>query len=345
MINPETKQEDLEGGKEVPPNEVLQQEQPVVDREGFEQRKAESEAQDRKELEVLLEKIRQQEGQQVFEQNSLDQRQEKIKQYQEKYLPEYLRKSNSVISRTLKRILIGSWGECEKSGIENIPEKGPFVVIGNHFGGGDAEAIMDTFQGSNLHFGIAKRMWWDASPINKWVLKKLGMILVEESLANLSEDEKEEALKRQGGHGKRVFRQIIDREKEGGTATNTEFVRQSVALLSRGETLSLYPEGVWLNPEGAGKLARERKEMKQGYGGLELVARQYKKLTGEDLPIVPTAYIEDAKSKQRKLIIGKPLKLSQNDSDFNDTDWVMAHVAEMLPEEQRGYYKDAVEKI
>jgi 1-acyl-sn-glycerol-3-phosphate acyltransferase len=123
---------------------------------------------------------------------------------------------------------------------------------------------------------------------------------------------------------------------------NTEFVRQAVALLLRGDAVGVYPEGLWLNPEGLGKASRERKKMKQGYRGIELVASQYKKLTGEDLPIIPTAYIEDAKSKTRKLIVGEPLNFDENNTDLNGTDWAMAHVAKMLPEEQRGYYKDKI---
>ena len=43
-------------------------------------------------------------------------------------------------------------------------------------------------------------------------------------------------------------------------------------------------------------------------------------------------------------MVGKPLLLNDNNSDANDTDWCMTHVAGMLPEEQRGYYKEMVEK-
>jgi 1-acyl-sn-glycerol-3-phosphate acyltransferase len=267
-------------------------------------------------------------------------REQKIKEYQKKYLPDHLRGKKGFVARALTGIWTGLSGKFEKEGNENIPEKGPYIVVGNHFGGGDAEVILRTFQNTDLHFAIAKEIWWNTPA--KWLLKKFGMIPIEESLSNLTEPEKEEALKRQGGHGKDVFRKIIDREKAGGVSMNTEFVRQAVALLSRGDAVGIYPEGLWLNPEGAGKLAREHKEMKQGYRGFELVARQYQELTGEELPIIPTAYIEDAKTKQRKLIIGEPLRLSENDTDLNGTDWCMKHVAEMLPEEQRGYYKDIV---
>jgi len=255
-------------------------------------------------------------------------------------LPDYLRREKGAVSKAITDLYTMTGGKFEKEGEENIPESGPFIVICNHFGGGDVQALFKTFKSVDLHFAVAKEMWWNSSTIARWFLKKLRIIPVEESLSNISEKEKEEALNRQGGHGKAVFRRIIDREKQGKAATNIEFVRQAVAVLSRGEAMGIFPEGLWLNP----KNGREKKEMKQGYRGVELIAEQYKKLTDEELPIVPTAFIEDDKTGERKIIIGKPLKLSGNDCNLNGTDWCMEHVAEMLPEQQRGYYKNKVEK-
>ena len=295
-------------------------------------------------VEQEIEKLKQEIQDKTIEQpkaaesESLEYRTKRIKEYQEKYMPDYLRGKKGLVAKAITGLWTRMSGKLENQGNENIPENGPFIVIGNHFGGGDAEALLQTFKGVDLHFGVAKEMWWNTPA--KWLLKKFGMIPVEESLSNISEQEKEEALQRQGGNGKKVFRKIIDREKTGGVPMNTEFVRQAVAVLSRGDVLGVYPEGLWLNPQGAGKLSREKKEMKQGYRGIELVASQYQKLTGEELSIIPTAYIEDAKTKKRKLIVGQPLKLSENDTDLNGTDWCMRHVAEMLPEEQRGYYKE-----
>ena len=189
-----------------------------------------------------------------------------------------------------------------------------------------------------MHIGIGKKIWWDRSPLLRWGFKKLGMIPVEESLSNIPEEEAEEALTRQDKYGKKVFREIIDKEKDGKVATNVDFVHSAVATLSRGDALVVLPEGLWLNPQNTAA-PREKAEMKQGYRGIELVASQYKKLTGEELPIIPTAFIEDRKTGKKRLKIGKPLRLSENTEDSNGTDWCMKHVAEMLPEEQRGYYK------
>ncbi len=118
-----------------------------------------------------------------------------------------------------------------------------------------------------------------------------------------------------------------------------------MAAASCGDALGIFPEGLWLNPEGLKKSSREKAEMKQGYRGVELVVSQYKKLMGEDLPIVPTAFIEDKTTGKKQLMIDKQLSLGKNDTKLDDTDWCMAYVANMLPEEQRGYYREMVKEI
>lgn len=346
------KKREIETSAELAPTKTEQKPEPVLEiNESKIETKPPQEIEKPEDTEKQLEKLRGEiekvikvEGPIKIEEENPEIRKARIEQYQDRYLPDYLRGKKGFVARTLTRLWTGISGKCEKEGTEKIPERGPYIVVGNHFGGGDAEAVLDTFKDTNLHFAIAKEMWWNSNPIQRWLLKKFGMIPIEESLSNLSEQEKEEALKRQGGNGKKVFRKIIDREKMGGVPANVEFVRQAVALLSRGDSVGVYPEGLWLRPEGIGKLSREHKEMKQGYRGIELIANQYRKLTGKELLIIPTAYIEDAKTKTRKLIVGQQLKLSENDTDLNGTDWAMTRVAEMLPEEQRGYYKSLLTK-
>lgn len=269
----------------------------------------------------------------------------RVVKYQERYLPDYLKEKPGVISKAIGFVLrtletIKTKPEIE--GKENIPE-GECLVVCNHFGGGgmgmgDTESIMSTFKEKNIHVGIGKNIWWDKSPLLRWVFKKMGGIPIDESLANLTEEQKQEVLERQTEKAKKkIYGGIIEREKKGRPATNIDFVRQSVAALSRGDAVSVYPEGLWLNPEGP---FREKQELKQGYRGIELVAREYKKVTGKELKIVPTTFIEDRKTGNRKFVIGEPLELEDNNTELNDTDWVMTHVAKMLPQEQRGYYKD-----
>jgi 1-acyl-sn-glycerol-3-phosphate acyltransferase len=229
----------------------------------------------------------------------------------------------------------------EQEGRENIPESGPFLIVSNHFGGNDAECIMKTFSDKKLHVAVAKNIHWNN--FYGFALKALGMIPVNESLSNLSKEEKEEAVNNQAGAGKKAYRKIVDDENKNGPAKNTEFVQSAVAVLSKGEAVSVFPEGLWLNPDN--KLnPREKPEMKKAYRGIELVIRQYKKLTGKDLPVLPVAFIEDRKTGAKKVKIGEALKAGENETELSDTDWFMAHVAKMLPEEQRGYYGESAKE-
>ena len=76
-----------------------------------------------------------------------------------------------------------------------------------------------------------------------------------------------------------------------------------------------------------------------------MIAAQYKTLTGRDLKVAPTAFVENRTTKKQKLVIGESLLMEENSTELSGTDWVMTHIATMLPEEQRGYYKDKVKNI
>lgn len=306
--------------------------------------KPEEVAEEIKKLEEEVAKIIDQ-GDVVETEDDKEQRAQKIKEYQDKYIPDYLRSKKQTLFSKIACYFQSGRGKLEREGQENMPEKGPYLVICNHWGGQDAESLIRTFKKDNLHMAAAKEVWWNRGAFFRWIFKKMGTIPVEESLSNLTEEEKEAALLRQDDYTQKCFRKIIDKEKSGSRSSNIEFVRQSVAVLSRGDAVGIFPEGLWLNPHGSAMNPREKEELKQGYGGMELLARQYQKLTGEELPIVPTAFIKDPETKKRKVIIGKPLLLSENNTELSDTDWCMAHVAKMLPEHQRGYYTDMAEEI
>ncbi|OGZ68970.1 MAG: hypothetical protein A3D44_00185 [Candidatus Staskawiczbacteria bacterium RIFCSPHIGHO2_02_FULL_42_22] len=273
-----------------------------------------------------------------------DLRQEKIKKYQERYFPKHLRGKKDIISKALIG-LVSMFGRVETEGRENIPKKGPYFVVCNHPGGGEPEALMGTFK--NLHIAIGKKIWWDRSPWLQWFFKKIGGIPIEESLSNLSLKDKKEAMGLQKDkYAQAVFEEIIRMEEQGKLPINTEFVRAAVALLLKGDSVCVFPEGLWLNPEGSALAPREKQELKKAYSAMmELIVRQYKKLTGEELPIMPVAFIEDRTSGKKKLSIGEPLSLDENNTELSGIDYVMAHVAERLPEKQRGYYKDKIQSI
>lgn len=262
---------------------------------------------------------------------------QKILDYQNRYLPDYLKREKSLPAS----ILLDIWTagvKFEVVGKENIPESGPFVAVCNHFGNGDVQALLKTFKDFNPHPVVGKSIWWKTSFFSRNILKALKAIPVQESLANLSREEKDAAKDRQGTVGKRAFQEIINQEERGGLSVDTDFVRQSVAVLSRGEVLCLFPEGLWLEPQS---LIQEKPEMKQAYRGLELIASQYEKLTGKQLPILPTSFFEEVEG-ERVLKVGEVITLDKNNSELSGTDWLMTRIAQMLPEKNRGYYKDLI---
>ena len=76
----------------------------------------------------------------------------------------------------------------------------------------------------------------------------------------------------------------------------------------------------------------------QGYGGFDLIARQYKKRNGEHIPILPIGF---SKSNNKiKVKIGNPSTVEDNETESSNTDWFMNKIAELLPEDQRGYYRN-----
>lgn len=262
-------------------------------------------------------------------------RTERIVAYQEKHIPAALRsqkKVNAVIAAGLEHFYAR---KANIEGVENLPEAGPFLVIANHFNLDETPLLLATLKNYDAHVVGAKTIF--SNPVSKIGLAAIRGITVPESLAHLSETEKAELLARiPNRYIRNRYEEVIDREAAGEVDQSglIEFIRSSVALLSRGDVLVIYPEGLWLYDGEDG--ASRSHSLYKGLDGFNIIAEQYKKLTGEELPIIPVAISETDKTKQMQ--IGSPLKLSENDSGTSDTDWCMHHIAAMLPKENRGYY-------
>lgn len=261
----------------------------------------------------------------------------KIAALQEKHIPPYLKKAlihGSLLNKALD-ILIGNL--IETKGAEYLPEQGPFLVVSNHFGS-DSQYLLALLKDYDTHVTASEAIHWHHSPLFTWFLKQMRALPVPESLAHLSDEQKQQLLSRiDDPVRKSSYEQIIAREAaddKNQLSERMRFIRSTVALLTRGDVVILYPEGLWLYEGGA---AHPRAQtMYQGYPGMEVIARQYQALTGQELPIVPVA--QYTQNTVRKMTIQKPLFLSQNTSGLSDTDWCLAHIANKLPAEQRGYY-------
>jgi 1-acyl-sn-glycerol-3-phosphate acyltransferase len=268
--------------------------------------------------------------------NDNSERAEKIAAYQEKHIPPALRsqkKVNAVIAAGLEYMYAR---EATIEGVENLPEDGPFIVVANHFNLKETEILLATLKDYDAHVVAAKKVHGE-HPVRKIGLNAIRGITAPESLANLSSEEKEALLERVSDNFVREkYEEVIEAEEVGEYDKSglLEFVRSSTALLSRGDVLIMYPEGLWLY-DGDEDTPRSH-GLYKGYDGFNIIAEQYKKLTGEQLPIVPIAVSEE--SEKKRMQIGEPMRLNDNDSDLSDTDWCMSQLAEMLPEENRGYY-------
>lgn len=263
---------------------------------------------------------------------NVQERAERIRAYQEKYIPPGLqsqKKVNMIISAGLEYLYAH---EAEVSGLENIPEKGPFIIVSNHFNVKETEILLATLKNYDAHVVAAEKLHGE-HPIRSIGLELIRAITAPESLAQLSPEEKEAVVKRiPDAFVKKKYQEIIAAEAVGEIDTSglLQFIRSSVALLSRGDVLIIYPEGLWLY-DGDNNSPRSQ-SLYKGYGGFEIIAQQYKKLTGEKLPVIPTAVFVD-EDGTKKVKIGTSLG-----HDEVLVDVCMHKIAEMLPETQRGYY-------
>lgn len=253
-------------------------------------------------------------------------RDEKIRSYQERHTPGYLKEPKRPWFNRIQELSL-RFKEArgfKVQGRENIPKQGPFLIVSNHEGG-EAAIVQGLFGKFPIHIGAAEKLNWQRSGLAKRLLEGLRMLPVKESLANLSEPEKTALLERTPeGRVRDSYREIMERDGSGKKVSNLEFVRSAVALLSRGDPVAMFPEGLFT-------YEKERK-MRKAYGGIELIAKEYKRVTGAELPIVTLAV------SAKGATVGKPTAFSENKTSMSGTDWLMTKIALDLPESERGYY-------
>jgi 1-acyl-sn-glycerol-3-phosphate acyltransferase len=253
---------------------------------------------------------------------------------------EYLKPNKPLIGRAVGQ-LIEKMSKPDVSGQENIPESGPFVVVSNHFGGKDAMALMSVFADKNIHMTAGKHSNMDMA----WgsLARQLQMLTIDESLSNLSDEQLTETRK----YGDKLRQKALDNTTNQNTFVrgvhNAQYVRDAVAMLKKGDAVSIFPEGVQTDfSEDSRKSVATKQDpkLRQAYRGAELIIKYYEKQTGEKLPVLPVAYLE--KDGLSTISIGEPITTDDNDTELNFSDFAMTKVAELLPEENRGYYADKV---
>lgn len=246
--------------------------------------------------------------------------------YLQKYLPERFRGTQFFAGahQKVSKMIFGVFetlGLFKIRGREHIPQSGECVLVSNHTRFFDESKLFALLNrpahilGADMHF--------DMSPIHRWFMYAIGAIPVRSTLQNLSEKEKTELLKRAPGGARAYYQKVVNRDREPMNAvamrSHRETLQSTVAVLLKGEPVILFPEGLWLYEGG---------KMRKAYGGVEHIAREYRRLTGKDLPIVPVGITKGGATAGEPVVLGE----GRNVHD------VMKKIAELLPETERGYY-------
>jgi hypothetical protein len=199
-------------------------------------------------------------------------KQHRIALFQEKYTPSHLseKREHGTIGNKVLDFFVKH--TVERKGVENLPERGPFLVVSNHFDS-DSHHLLALLKNFDTHLAASATIHWQRSPLFVWFLKKMRALAVPESLAHLSNDDKNALLERiPDGFTKNQYQKVIEQEStpDATAKANLNFIRNTLALLTRGDVVAIYPEGLWLY-EG-GKDNPRAQSLYQGYPGMEVIA-------------------------------------------------------------------------
>ena len=252
-----------------------------------------------------------------------------VSEFQARGIPEHLRETRSKGTAAAEALGAFIGIEGMKEARESLPKEGPFLVVANH-SGGETGPLLALLKDYDAHIAAAEELNFNRSKFRSWLLKKLRMIPIKESLSDLTDDGKRELLGRVPARARGGYEKVVERERDGDVVMNNDFLRSSVALLSRGDVVVTFPEGLFLY-DG-------KRSLRKAYGGVELIAKRYKRLTGKDLPIVPVAIVPGGAEAggKRRVAVGEPVTLVGE--KVGGIDSVMKKLAELMPESLRGYY-------
>ena len=205
------------------------------------------------------------------------------------------------------RVFAACLTRVEVEGLENVPDSGPLLVVANHASNADGMLLMAYVvprRGRPFRWlGKAEALRW---PFFGWVMRSNGVFAV----------------------------------KRGGTDVEAFHLARSV--LDEGGALAIFPEGT-RSPDGALQAAHE------GAAVLAIRSRA---------PVLPIGIAGSHRfwprggfvrpGRRMKVTIGPVFRLEalvgtdRHEATRRSTVELMRHIAELLPEEQRGVYGAAV---
>lgn len=199
---------------------------------------------------------------------------ERVERYKEKYIPEHIQGKPPLLYTIYKKL--GGMFVREVRGKENVPEEAA-LFISTHRGGesGRLMAALDR----PVHIAAAEVINWKDT-VKAFFMRKLQMIPVRETFSQLTRDQQ----KRVVDHIPNIFSGLKKRHKEamqvkaslgGGNIRN---IKTMAALLLDGRDVAIFSEGPF---------SFLKEDDRQSYAGFSLVAREYKRMTGKNIPVVP----------------------------------------------------------
>ncbi len=269
--------------------------------------------------------------------------QAKREAYVAEYVPEHLKEARpTVVQRVVNQAtslfmkLRETFGGWHIDGRDQIPEAGAYLAICNHRGG-ESGVLMGLFAKQQMHLVSGEQIHWERNPLRTWLLKKLGMLPVKESLGYLSPEERHALVARAHPRARAGYAKVVERDEKATAGERAVDLRRSVrsivACLVRGEPVTVFPEGLFLYDDSVG--------MRRGYPLADAVALEYEHVTGTPLRMLPIA-IDQKHVRVGEVFTTKDLPKV---SGVTRTDAVIAQVAQLLPAERQGYYGPVLEKM
>ncbi len=201
----------------------------------------------------------------------------------------------------LFRALFRMFFRINLKALEKIPKKGPYLMMVNHTSALDGPMLYVFLQPMKL-VALAKKQLWE---------------------------------KKFTGYVMNSWHSIpVDRENMG-----RETMEACFSILDHGDTLAMAPEGT-RSPDG---------NLQQGKAGIAYIAHK------KQVPMVPVAVygFNDPSYKKRlfrrrpiTIAVGKPFEIIQKGGRLDAAmrqeviDEIMLRLAELMPKEKRGFYKD-----
>ncbi len=204
------------------------------------------------------------------------------------------------VSIFLARMLFFLLTRCQVRGRENVPNEGAVLIVANHMNLSDVP-LLGTSLGRSVIFMAKEELFH--SRLSSYFYRRLGSFP--------------------------VHRGKLDRKA----------LRQSIQVLAGGSSLVMFPEG----------MRSKNNQLQPGFSGSALIAQH------SGVPILPVGITGTEKIKGRFWVlyhpritvnIGRPFHLPPTNGRLTKvklaelTNFIMQHIAELLPPEYRGNYAE-----